>query len=106
MQVSERAAEEKKREQAGLQKERLLLEKKAKKRQAEADKKVGGLWGWLGVISRVGAQRWGYAGLGALDWSRSAAHLPGVDKKANCCSAIRHCARSPAAEPRGLQGAR
>jgi hypothetical protein len=54
LQVSERAAEEKKREQAGLQKERLLLEKKIKKRQAEADKKVGGGWGWqrrLGVSS-------------------------------------------------------
>lgn len=40
-QVAERAAEEKKREQAGLQKERLLLEKKAKKKQADADKRVG-----------------------------------------------------------------
>lgn len=39
-QVAEKAAEEKKREQAGLQKERLLLEKKAKKRQADADKKA------------------------------------------------------------------
>lgn len=38
-QVAERAAEEKKREQAGLQKERLLLEKKAKKKQADADKR-------------------------------------------------------------------
>lgn len=51
-QVAERAAEEKKREQAGLQKERLLLEKKAKKRQADADRKAslhvrphGGGWG-------------------------------------------------------------
>lgn len=41
LQVAERAAEEKKREQAGLQKERLLLEKKAKKKQADADKRVG-----------------------------------------------------------------
>lgn len=41
LQVAEKAAEEKKREQAGLQKERLLLEKKAKKKQADADKKVG-----------------------------------------------------------------
>lgn len=32
--------EDKRREQAGLQKERLLLEKRAKKKQAEADKKV------------------------------------------------------------------
>ena len=39
-QVAERAAEEKKREQAGLQKDRLLLEKRAKKKQADADKRV------------------------------------------------------------------
>lgn len=42
LQVSEKAAEEKKREQAGLQKERLLLEKRAKKKQSDADKKVRG----------------------------------------------------------------
>lgn len=45
LQVAERAADEKKREQAGLQKERLLLEKKAKKKQADADKRVS----WLVV---------------------------------------------------------
>ncbi|PSC68712.1 structural maintenance of chromosomes 1 [Micractinium conductrix] len=39
LQVAERAAEEKKREQAGLQKDRLLLEKRAKKKQADADKR-------------------------------------------------------------------
>ncbi|EFN54639.1 hypothetical protein CHLNCDRAFT_52951 [Chlorella variabilis] len=38
-QVSEKAAEQKKREQAGLQKERLLLEKRVKKKQADADKR-------------------------------------------------------------------
>lgn len=39
--MAEKAAEEKRRAQAGLQKERLLLEKKAKRKQAEADKQVG-----------------------------------------------------------------
>lgn len=39
LQVSEKAAEQKKREQAGLQKERLLLEKRVKKKQADADKR-------------------------------------------------------------------
>ncbi|KAI3423850.1 hypothetical protein D9Q98_009684 [Chlorella vulgaris] len=39
LQVAERAAEEKRRQQAGLQKERLLLEKNAKKKAADAEKK-------------------------------------------------------------------
>lgn len=40
--VSEREVEARRREQAGVAKERLLLEKKVKKKQAEADKQVWG----------------------------------------------------------------
>ena len=38
---AERVLEEKKQEQAGLQKERLLLDRRNKKRRAELDRKVG-----------------------------------------------------------------
>lgn len=59
-QVAERAAEEKRRQQAGLQKERLLLEKNAKKKAADAEKKVGGRRG-VRVMCGYGARcfvRW------------------------------------------------
>ena len=71
---AERVLEEKKQEQAGLQKERLLLDRRNKKRRAELDRKVG-LLRFMGLHAAgagglyVQNTGWGYTELAA--WAKA-----------------------------------